>query len=158
MSASAVTILHVEDDANDALLFQHACRKAGVAFDLRGARDGDEAMSYLRGDPAFADRSKFPLPQLILLDLKMPRLNGFDLLSWLRQQEDYKTIPVIVLTSSNHEMDIKRAYELGANTYLVKPVGFDALVELVKTVQSYWITLNQKPGPGGSNIPGKQAT
>lgn len=140
-----VTILHVEDDANDALLFEHACRKAGVAFELRAVHDGDEAISYLRGDAAFGDRAKSPLPQLIVLDLKMPRLNGFDVLTWLRQQENFKKLPVVVLTSSNHEMDIKRAYDLGANSYLVKPVGFDGLVEMVKNLQTYWITLNQRP-------------
>src|SRR5215471_2423014 len=129
MIMSRITILHVEDDANDALLFQHACQKAGVGFDLRAVKDGDEAIAYLKGSEKFSDRMSHPLPQLMLLDLKMPRVNGFDVLTWLRNDEHFKRLPVIVLTSSNHENDIKRAYDMGANSYLVKPVGFDALVE-----------------------------
>jgi len=145
MSASGIVILHIEDDANDALLFQHACRKAGAAFDLRAAKDADEAIAYLSGATDFSDRQKYPLPQLILLDLKMPRVSGFDVLAWLRQEKAFKNLPVIVLTSSNHDSDIRRAYDLGANSYLVKPVGFDALVGMVKTIQGYWFDLNQPP-------------
>ena len=140
---SRITILHVEDDANDALLFQHACQKAGVGFDLQAVKDGDEAMAYLKGNDGFSDRARHPLPQLMLLDLKMPRVNGFDLLTWLRSDDYFKRLPVIILTSSNHEGDIKRAYDMGANSYLVKPVGFDALVEVVKTIHSYWFSLAQ---------------
>lgn len=145
MTASYIQILHVEDDPNDALLFQHACRKAGVCFDLRAVGDGDEAIAYLRGSATYGDRVSHPLPQLILLDLKMPRLSGFDVLSWLRTEGEFRTLPVIVLTSSNHESDIERAYNLGANSYLVKPVGFEALVEVAKTIHNYWATFNKVP-------------
>jgi CheY-like chemotaxis protein len=145
MRAARINILHVEDDPNDALLFQHACRKAGVRFELHAVSDGDEAISYLRGTESFSDRNKHPMPELILLDLKMPRLSGFDLLAWLRQEATFKKLPVIVLTSSNHETDVKRAYDLGANSYLVKPVGFDALVEVARTIHGYWMTLNKAP-------------
>jgi CheY-like chemotaxis protein len=134
MTASRTTILHVEDDPNDMLLFQHACQKAGVFFDLQAVNDGDQAIAYLRGASDFSDRTKYPLPQLILLDLKMPRLSGFDVLTWMRGEESLKQLPVVVLTSSNHDADVKRAYALGAKSYLVKPVGFDALVEMVKTL------------------------
>jgi CheY-like chemotaxis protein len=137
MMPSMTTILHVEDDPNDTLLFQHACRKAGIVFDLQAVSDGDQAMAYLRGANDFCDRSKFPLPQLILLDLKMPRVSGFDVLTWLQSQDALKGVPVIVLTSSNHDADVKRAYSLGAKSYLVKPVGFEALVELVKTLPGF---------------------
>src|SRR5215469_18016747 len=130
----STTILHVEDDPNDTLLFQHACRKAGIVFDLQAVSDGDQAMAYLRGINDFSDRNKFPMPQLILLDLKMPRVSGFDVLAWLRSDDKLKVLPVVILTSSNHDADIKRAYDLGAKSYLVKPVGFEALVELVKTL------------------------
>ncbi len=146
MSPVRITILHVEDDVNDALLFQHACHKAGVAFDLQAVNDGEEAIAYLLGTERFSDRAQHPLPQLVLLDLKMPRLSGFDVLEWLRNDERFKRLPVIVLTSSNHELDIKRAYDMGANSYLVKPVGFDALVEVVRSIDTYWFSLNQPLG------------
>jgi CheY-like chemotaxis protein len=145
--AVRVNILHVEDDPNDALLFQHACQKAGVGFDLQSVNDGDQAISYLRGAESYSDRERHPFPQLILLDLKMPRLSGFDVLAWLRNEGPFKKTPVIILTSSNHETDVKRAYDLGANSYLVKPVGFDALVEVARTIQGYWLHLNETPCP-----------
>src|SRR5262245_24696790 len=129
-----VTVLHVEDDPNDVLLFEHACRKAGVDFDLKSVVDGDEAMAYLKGTKEFADREEHPLPILVVLDLKMSRLNGFDLLNWIRKDPIFRRLPVVVLTSSNHDVDINRAYSLGANSYLVKPVGFDALVKLAKGI------------------------
>lgn len=131
---AATTILHVEDDPNDTLLLQHACRKAGIVFQLQAVSDGDQAIAYLRGINDFSDRNKYPIPELILLDLKMPRVSGFDVLAWLRADDNFKKLPVVVLTSSNHDADIKRAYDLGAKSYLVKPVGFEALVELVKTL------------------------
>lgn len=140
-----VHILHVEDDPNDALLFQHACNKAGIGFDLRSVNDGDQAIAYLRGTGNFSDRSQNPFPSLILLDLKMPRLSGFDVLAWIRNENPFKSTPVIILTSSNHETDIKRAYDLGANSYLVKPVGFDALVEVARTIHAYWAHINEHP-------------
>ena len=139
------TILHIEDDSNDVLLLQHACRKAGGRFVLQTVSDGDEAISYLSGMDKFADRHSHPLPRLVLLDLKMPRVNGFEVLAWLRKNQDFKCVPVVVLTSSNHEADVRRAYELGANSYLVKPVGFDALVELLKAIEHYWLKLNERP-------------
>jgi len=134
MSVGTTTILHVEDDPNDTLLLEHACRKAGIICDLQAVSDGDQAMAYLRGTNAFTDRTKHPMPKLILLDLKMPRVSGFDVLAWLRSEEALKGLPVVVLSSSNHDADIKRAYDLGAKSYLVKPVGFEALVELLKTL------------------------
>jgi CheY-like chemotaxis protein len=140
-----INILHVEDDPNDAILFQHACVKAGVEFNLQSVNDGDEAMAYLRGTAPFSDRKRHPVPQMILLDLKMPSVNGFDLLTWLRNDAQFRNLPVIVLTSSNHDRDIKRAYDLGANSYLVKPVGFDALVDVARTIHTYWANLNEPP-------------
>jgi CheY-like chemotaxis protein len=141
---SRATILHVEDDSNDVLLLQHACRKAGIGFDLQSVTDGEEAIAYLRGADKFADREHYPSPKLILLDLKMPRMSGFEVLDWMRREDTLRRLPVVVLTSSNHDADVKRAYDLGANSYLVKPVGFDGLVELVKAVNYYWLTLNQR--------------
>jgi CheY-like chemotaxis protein len=139
---SRPVILHVEDDANDVLLLEHASRKAGVDCEIQRVADGDEAIAYLRGAEQFADRAQFPLPRLILLDLKMPRLNGFDVLTWLRAQEKLRTMPVVVLSSSNHDADLRRAYELGVNSYLIKPVSFDSLVQIMKAIYEYWLTLN----------------
>jgi len=144
MSMPPSTVLHVEDDPNDVLLFQHACRKAGAALHLESVTDGEDAVAYLSGNNDFADREKHPLPSLVLLDLKMGRLNGFDVLTWMRKEERFRRVPVIVLTSSNHDADVKRAYDLGANSYLVKPVNFDSLVELVKAIQHYWFHLNER--------------
>jgi len=111
---SQLTILHVDDDSNDVLLLQHACRKAGIEVQLQGVNDGDEAIAYLTGKDKFSDREKYPLPRLILLDLKMPRLSGFEVLSWMRQQEKLRRMPVVVLTSSSHDADVNRAYDMGA--------------------------------------------
>ncbi len=142
---SRATILHVEDDSNDAILFQHACRAANIDCGLQVVTDGDEALAYLRGEQQYANRGKYPLPQLVLLDLKTPRMNGFEVLDYVRKDERFRRLPVIVLTSSNHESDVHRAYEMGANSYLIKPVDFDALVELAKTLHRYWLVLNKGP-------------
>jgi CheY-like chemotaxis protein len=136
------TILHVEDDPNDVVLLEHACRKSGVSCSIQRVADGEEAIEYLEGAGDFADRGRFPLPQLILLDLKMPRLSGFDVLTWRRENERFKAVPVVVLSSSNHDLDLKRAYELGVNSYLVKPVSFDSLCQIVKSISDYWLRLN----------------
>ena len=135
-------ILHVEDDPNDVLLLQHACRKAATTCNIQAVSDGDEAIAYLKGIDHFADRERFPLPHLILLDLKMPRISGFEVLSWLRDNPKLRFIPVVVLSSSNHDSDLRRAYELGANSYLIKPVSFDSLVEIIRTIHDYWLRLN----------------
>lgn len=139
------TILHVDDDANDVLLFKHACRKGGVAANVQAVCDGEEAMAYLQGNEPFDNREAHPLPDLILLDLKMPRLNGFDVLNWLRHEGHFCRMPVVVLTSSNHDADVRRAYELGANSYLIKPVGIEALMEVARAIQHYWLKLNEAP-------------
>jgi CheY-like chemotaxis protein len=136
------TLLHIEDDQNDVLLFQHACQKSGAPCTLQVVVDGDEAVAYLTGEGKFRDRARFPYPQLVLLDLKMPRLNGIEALTWIRKHEKLKHVPVVVLSSSNHGVDVKRAYDAGANSYIVKPVDFNALVEIAKGITSYWLGLN----------------
>ena len=142
---SRATILHVEDDSNDALLFQHACRRAGMDVNLQVVTDGEEALAYLKGADQFNNRETHPLPNLVVLDLKLPRVNGFDVLAWLRNEQKLRRLPVIVLTSSSHQSDVKRAYDLGANSFLVKPVAFEALVTLAKGINQYWLSLNQGP-------------
>jgi CheY-like chemotaxis protein len=137
-------ILHVEDDPNDVLLFQRAFRKANLAVNIQSVTDGDKAVAYLSGMEGFADREKFPLPELILLDLKMPRKSGLEVLAWIRGHEKFRRLLVVIFTSSKHDEDINRAYDLGANSYLVKPVGFDMLVDLAKLLHQYWLTMNER--------------
>ncbi|HYE97758.1 MAG TPA: response regulator [Planctomycetota bacterium] len=152
MKVTDFTLLLVEDDPNDILLIQRALAKGNLVNPMRIVRDGEEAISYLSGQGDFSRRDRFPLPSLILLDLKLPRKSGLEVLEWLRNQPDLRRIPVIVLTSSRESADISRAYELGANSYLVKPVDFDGLLEMVKAIGVYWIILNKVPeregGPG----------
>ena len=147
MTTQPFTILHVEDDPNDVLLVNRAIQKSNAAMIVRSVTDGDQALAYLAGRESFADRQEYPLPHLVLLDLKMPRKSGLEVLAWLRQQPRLKRMVVVIFTSSKHDQDINRAYDLGANSYLVKPVGFDALQETMKQVNHYWGKLNQAPIP-----------
>lgn len=141
------TILLVEDNSDDADLIEYAFEKAGVANPLLAVADGDAAVDYIGGTGAYADRTRHPLPALILLDLKLPRRSGFEVLRFVRSQKATRHTPVVVLTSSNQHDDIQRAYEAGANSYLVKPVSRDALIEMVKSLDAYWIKLNHVDGP-----------
>ena len=145
MSAREGVILLAEDDPNDVLLIQRAFQRSLVANPLQVVRDGEEALAYLSGQGLFADRERHPLPVLMLMDLKMPRKSGLEVLEWVRRQPGLKRLPIVVLTYSNQNPDINRAYELGANSYLVKPAGFDSLLELVKNLDMYWLILNEKP-------------
>jgi len=145
MNLTHYTILLVEDDSNDVLLIQRAFRKANLANPLQVVRDGEDAIAYLAGQAPYTNREHYPLPVLLLLDLKLPRKSGFEVLAWLRQQPGLKRLPVVVLTSSSRTADINQAYELGANSYLVKPVAFDALLDMVRTLNLYWLILNEKP-------------
>jgi len=137
VNTSPHTILLVEDDSNDVLLLQRAFRRAGLMHALQIVTDGDQAVSYLNGDGEFADRQAHPLPALVLLDLKLPRRSGLEVLEWLRNQpENLKALPVIVLTSSRLSEDVDRAYGLGANSYMAKPSGnYDGLAEMVKNLE-----------------------
>jgi len=145
MSPRESVILLAEDDPNDVLLIQRAFQRTLVANPVQVVRDGEEALAYLKGEDPFSDHERHPLPVLMLMDLKMPRKTGLEVLEWVRQQPGLKRLPIIVLTSSNQSPDINRAYELGANSYLVKPAGFDSLLELVKNLDMYWLILNEKP-------------
>ena len=149
MSVRDEVILLAEDDPNDVLLIQRAFQRNHVANPVQVVRDGEEALAYLSGQAPFADRERHPLPVLLLMDLKMPRKSGLEVLAWVRHQPGLKRLPIIVLTSSNQSPDINRAYELGANSYLVKPAGFDSLLDLVKNLDMYWLILNEKPALDG---------
>ncbi len=141
------TILLVEDNPDDAELIEYAFEKAGIANLLVRVADGDAAIDHIGGTGAYTDRTHHPVPTLILLDLKLPRRSGFEVLRFVRDQEATRHTPVVVLTSSNQHDDIRRAYELGANSYLVKPLSRDALIETVKSLKTYWIKLNHVAGP-----------
>ncbi len=142
------TILYVDDDDNDVLLLKHAVRSAQVCFNVQVVNDPEKATAYLGGQGIYADRKCFPIPELVLLDLKMPRMHGLEVLSWIRSQAGLKRLVVIVLTASNQASEVNRAYELGANSFLVKPVELEALVEMVKGISAYWMKLSERPGPG----------
>ena len=144
MPAEPLTLL-AEDDDNDVYFLQRAFEQALIPHPLRRVADGEEAIDYLRGEGKYADRDAFPLPTMLMLDLKMPRRNGFEVIEWVRSQPRLRRLPIIVLSSSRAEPDIARAYDLGANTYLVKPVKFDHLVELVSSINSYWYKLAEHP-------------
>src|SRR5947209_5396717 len=138
-------ILLVEDDPNDVLLLERSFEKAGLRNVLKIVLDGGQAIDYLSGRGIYADREQYPLPFLLLLDLKMPGTDGFEVLQWLRAEAELKRLLVVVLTSSNLQSDVDRAYELGANSYLVKPVGFDEMVHLVQRFEIYWTEINRTP-------------
>src|SRR5882672_1891997 len=137
------TVLLAEDDPDDILLTQIAFEKARLANPLQVVRDGEEAIAYLNGDGKFADRTQFPLPILLLLDLKMPKKNGFQVLEWLRKQPEIGRLSVAIMTSSDHDPHISRAYQLGADSYLRKPPDADALVALVQRLHAYWLIVNE---------------
>ncbi len=151
--SSSDTVLLVEDDPDAVFLLQRAFRKANLQNPIEVARDGQEAIDYLSQQGAYAHRKRDRQPVLMLLDLKMPRKTGFEVLEWLRQQPGLQRLVVVVLTSSNQPADINRAYDLGSNSYLVKPAAFDALVQMVSRIGNYWLELNQRPDLPGNSKP-----
>lgn len=138
-------ILYAEDDENDVFFMQRAFKQAGVVNPLRTVPDGKHVIDYLEGREPYANRLENPMPCLILLDLSMPGKSGMDVLKWVRSQPFTSALPVIVLTSSNQESDIQRAYVLGANGYLIKPGRPDELQLMVKGVSDYWLSHNRTP-------------
>lgn len=157
MQVTDFVVLLVEDDPDHVLLIQRAFSKANLVNPLRIVRDGEDAVAYLSGRGEYADRSKNPLPSLILLDLKLPRKSGLEVLSWLRGEPNLKLTPVVVLSSSAEAADVERAYALGVNSYLLKPVNFGDLLEMVKSIGMYWMILNRTAGdpqPRPRNSPG----
>jgi CheY-like chemotaxis protein len=132
-------ILVAEDDPTDAFFLQRAFKRAGIPVALHFVRDGQEVIDYLEGTGPFADRTASPLPALLLLDLKMPRLDGFDVLAWIRKRPNLDCLLVVLFSASDEPKDISRAYDLGANWYLVKPHSMDELTALVGRFKKFWI-------------------
>ncbi len=144
MEDSNYTILLVDDDENDVLLIRMAFEKSGIRNPIHWARDGMEAVAYLNGEGAYSNRESYPFPKVLILDLKMPRMSGLELLKWIRDHPEFKVIPTIIMTSSRLEEDVKNAYSLGANTYMIKPASLDQLAKMVKAAHEYW-ALSEKP-------------
>lgn len=142
----AKTILLVEDDPADARLVQRAFDKVGGGVQVIRLKDGDEAVAYLNGERPFDNRTLHPLPMAVLLDIKLPRRSGLEVLQWLRSRPaPLSRMPVVMLTSSRHNVDVNRAYDLGANSYLAKPDTAAGLAELVTAFRSYWLNYNEPP-------------
>lgn len=153
-------ILLVEDNDMDVELTLNAFHEIGresvskgdglapLAFTFSVASDGQTALDYVFGRGAYADRTKHPVPDLILLDLKMPGIDGFEVLQQIKEAPEVKRVPVVMLTSSEEEDDRLRSYTSGANSYLVKPISFDAFSRMIRSVVSYWCGHNVRP-PGG---------
>jgi len=147
MAESPKTILLVEDDENDVFFLTYAFEAAGVVNPVVVAKDGQEAINYLGGAGRYADRSRYPFPGLVLLDLKLPVKTGLDVLRWIRQ-EGMRHLLVIVLTSSKDPHDVDEAYRLGARSFLVKPLSIGERLETAKVIKRYWLELNQLPSAG----------
>lgn len=143
MNEEIIEILLIEDNKRDADLTTRALKKRNVTSKIKWLKDGAEAMDYLFYQGAYKDRSPISKPKVILLDLKMPKVNGLELLKQIRSAEKTKNIPVVMLTSSSEEKDIIESYELGVNSYIVKPVDFTKFMDAVADVGLYWLLLNK---------------
>lgn len=138
-------ILLAKDDEADAFLVRRSIKTGGINAHLHVVRDGQEAVDYLSGADGFADRAKHPFPKVLLLDLNMPRLDGFEVLKIVRNELNFTKLPVIVLTQSEKPSDIKRAYELGATSYFRKPDKLESLDEMIHVLHAYWLKFNHFP-------------
>lgn len=132
------TVLIVEDEEHDVEFLKRAFTRAGIVNPVQVVTNGEEAMAYLTGSGDYADRARFPYPRVIVMDLKMPQMNGLELLRWIRANPHYHVVPTIVLTSSTSQADVDAAFAGGAAAYFVKPVGFSDLELLAKTIWNYW--------------------
>ena len=139
------TVLLVEDSENDIFLLKMACQRTGIPHALQIVNDGDAAMKYLAGKDAYADRVSHPLPDLVFLDIKMPKKDGHEVLEWIRGQPALKSLPVVMLTGSTQREDIDRAYKLGVTSYLEKVSCMAEFGQGVRVILKYWLELNVFP-------------
>jgi CheY-like chemotaxis protein len=156
IKAGPVTILMAEDDPDDRLLAQEAFHEANLSNDIKFVKDGEELLDYLRHSGIFADKSQFPQPRLILLDLNMPRMDGREALKEIKADPEIRRIPIVVLTTSQAEEDIIKTYDLGVSGYITKPVAFDGLIEVMKVIGKYWFEIVELPPNGNDNGNGKE--
>jgi CheY-like chemotaxis protein len=140
---SKACILQVEDEAHDVFLLQRAFRASHIDNSVQVATDGQMAIDYLAGADHFSDRNRYPLPSLILLDLKLPRKSGREVLQWIRAQPGFRRIVVIAFTSAPYIGDVGLAYDLGANSFLVKPTDFSRYLEIAQLLKAWWLDYNQ---------------
>jgi CheY-like chemotaxis protein len=140
---NAVPILYVEDEEADVVLLEHVLKKVGIQNPLQAVKDGKLAKDYLAGEPPFHNRGRHPLPGLVLLDLNLPYWSGFEVLEWIRQQPQLRRLPVLIFSSSNRPDDIARAYDAGANGYVVKPNALADLRSLVLALRDFWLLHNR---------------
>ena len=136
------TILLVDDTEDDRIFMRAAFKKANLNWPLQEVHDGDEAIAYLKGDGPYRDRGTFRLPIVMLLDLNMPKKNGFEVLKWVRGQEQFRLLQIIILTASTRPDDVKQAYSMGANSFLVKPAAIEDLVKMVVCLRD-WLQINR---------------
>jgi CheY-like chemotaxis protein len=141
MSPPGLPVLIAEDEESDAVILRFAFQRAGLAHQLFVVRDGQAAIDYLVGSAPYDDRQEYPLPKLLLLDLKMPRMNGFDVLAWLTLQPQFHDLPAVVLSSSAAQADVAKARQMGAREYFVKPHGLTELVGIVEALHNRWLNL-----------------
>ena len=140
------SILLVEDDPADVRLIQRAFNKLNSDVTVHRLSNGDDAIAYLAGDSPYDNRAAYPMPSVVLLDIKLPRRSGFEVLEWVRRQASaVRRLPVVMLTSSKFPADINRAYDLGVNSFILKPVTFDSLVEITRTLSKYWFEVVELP-------------
>jgi two-component system, response regulator len=142
---SGIEVLLVEDNANDAELTMRAFKKCNIMNKLYWVRDGVEALDFIAGTGAFEERDSRELPRLILLDLKMPRLNGIDVLRALKSDERTHSIPIVVMTSSSEPRDLDECYQLGVNGYVAKPIEYSGLTDAVARIGMFWLLVNRVP-------------
>jgi two-component system, response regulator len=146
MNSSTVEILLVEDNISDAELTIRELKRHHMANNLVHVKDGEEALEFIFGTGRYAgQRDNFLLPKVVLLDIQMPKVNGMEVLQQLKQNPLTQSMPVVILTSSKESPDIKRCYDLGANSYIVKPVNFERFAEAIRNLGFYWLLLNQSP-------------
>ncbi len=145
MANNQVEILYVEDNPNDIELTLHAFQKNNIVNQIHVVRDGAEALDYLFGTGAYAARDLNARPKVILLDLKLPKVDGLDVLRRIKSDARTKTLPVVVLTSSREERDIVESYNLGVNSYIIKPVDFEQFTVAISQLGLYWLLLNEPP-------------
>ena len=138
------TILLADDNEDDLMLMRFAYKKAGIHPTLHEVHDGEEAIAYLKGEGIYADRDKYALPSVMLLDLKMPKINGFEVLEWVRTQPHIRRISIMILTSSMRIEDVERAFDLGANSFLVKPGTLEELTTMIQRLHD-WLEINHFP-------------